>query len=137
MTQTEHEKEKEGFLFTYSAKEQQEVKAIREKYQPREENKMEKLRRLDAGVTEKATALSLAVGIQGTLVMGMGMSLTMTELGSAVGLFGTWCMVLGIFVGLIGIVFACLAYPVYQHTLKKERSRIAPEILRLTEELMK
>ena len=58
----------------------------------------------------------------------------MTELS---GFLGGTAMFIGIPVGLVGIVLAVLAYPVYNRILKKERQRIAPEILRLTEELMK
>ncbi len=137
MMQTQLENEKEEFRFTYSAKEQEELKKIRQKYQPQEEDKMEKLRSLDAGVTRKATAFSLSIGIIGALVMGTGMSLAMTDLGEILGLGGTAGMVLGIIIGIAGIVLACFAYPVYNRLLKKEREKIAPEILRLTEELMK
>jgi hypothetical protein len=45
--------------------------------------------------------------------------------------------VIGIIIGIIGIVMVCLAYPVYNRILKKEREKIAPEVLRLTDELMK
>ena len=51
------------FQYTYSAKEQEELKKIRNKYLPKEENKMELLRRLDAQVTEKATMYSIIVGV--------------------------------------------------------------------------
>ena len=40
-------------------------------------------------------------------------------------------------VGVVGGVLACLAYPLYQLVLRNERKRIAPEILKLTDELMK
>ena len=46
-------------------------------------------------------------------------------------------MIVGIGLGVIGIILACLAYPLYNRTLKKEREKIAPDILRLTDELMK
>ena len=46
-------------------------------------------------------------------------------------------MVFGVPVGLTGLVLVALAYPVYNRVLKKERERIAPEILRLSEELLK
>lgn len=126
--------EKESFSFTYSAKDQEELKEIRQKYQPQEENKMDKLRRLDARVMQKATMVSIAIGIVGALIMGTGMSLVMTDFGAGLGLVGTW---MGIIIGISGIVLICLAYPVYNRILKKEREKIAPEILRLTEELMK
>ena len=42
-----------------------------------------------------------------------------------------------IIIGLVGIVIFAMAYPVYQKVLKKEREKIAPEIIRLTDELMK
>lgn len=130
---------KETFRFTYSAKEQEEIKAIRKKYEVGEpaEDKMTQLRRLDSAVTQKATTVSLIFGIIGALIMGIGMSLAMTEIGETIGLNGGMEMLIGIVVGIIGIVFVSLAYPLYNHTLKNEREKIAPEIIRLTDELMK
>ena len=124
----------DNFSYTYSAAQQQEVEAIRKKYLPAEENKMEQLRRLDKSATGKAQVWAIAVGTVGTLVMGTGMSLCMTELS---GFLGGTAMFIGIPVGVIGIVLVALAYPVYNKILKKQRQRIAPEVLRLTEELMK
>lgn len=117
------------FQYTYSAKEQAQIKAIRSKYVPKEENKMEQLRRLDASVNQKATMYSLIVGIIGALIMGTGMSCCMVWADA-------W-LVPGIVIGLIGMAIAVTAYPLYNRVLKKERERIAPEILRLTDELMK
>ena len=125
---------KEGFNFTYSAAQQQEVENIRKKYLPKEEDKMEQLRKLHAIPTQKAQAASLAVGILGALIMGTGMSLAMTEIGAALG---SLAMVLGIAVGLVGMVLVALAYPFYNRVLKKQREKIAPEILRLSDELLK
>ncbi len=129
--------DKNTFQFTYSAKEQEEIKAIRKKYATPEksEDKMAQLRRLDASVYSKATTVSLVVGIIGALVMGLGMSLAMTDIGAALGT--VLAMTIGIGIGVVGIILASLAYPLYNRTLKKERERIAPEILRLTDELMK
>lgn len=130
---------KETFEFTYSAKEQEEIKAIRKKYSEPEktEDKMEELRRLDASVTQKATVVSLILGVFGTLVMGIGMSLAMTEIGEIIGLVSSVSMLIGIPVGTVGIVLVSLAYPTYNRIVKRERKRIAPEIIRLTDELMK
>ena len=125
---------KEGFSFTYSAAQQQEVEDIRKKYLPKEEDKMEQLRKLHAIPTQKAQAASLAVGVIGALIMGTGMSLAMTDIGSALG---SLAMVIGIAIGIVGMVLVALAYPLYNRVLKKQREKIAPEILRLTDELMK
>lgn len=127
----------ERFNYTYSAKEQEEIKAIRKKYVPEQktEDKMAQLRRLDAGVYSKATMASLVTGIIGALIMGLGMSLIMTDLGKALGT--VLSMVIGISAGIVGVVLVCLAYPVYNRTLQKERAKVAPEVLRLTDELMK
>lgn len=127
----------ERFNYTYSAKEQEEIKAIRKKYVPEQktEDKMAQLRRLDAGVYSKATMASLVTGIIGALIMGLGMSLIMTDLGKALGT--VLSMVIGISAGIVGVVLVCLAYPVYNRTLQKERAKVAPEILRLADELMK
>lgn len=100
-------------------------------------NTMEQLRRLDAGVTKKGSAAAIAIGVISVIIMGAGMSLVMTDIGEIIGLSYGYAMVLGIFVGFAGIVGVGLAYPVYNRIVKKERERIAPEILRLTDELMK
>ncbi|MBQ8781752.1 MAG: hypothetical protein IJZ72_08785 [Oscillospiraceae bacterium] len=121
-------KNKETFTYTYSAQQQEEIKKIREKYLPKEADKMEQLRRLDAGVTQKGTVVSLVIGIAGSLILGVGMCccLVWTEL-----------FILGIIVGTIGIAAVSMAYPAYNFIIKKEREKIAPEIIRLTDELMK
>lgn len=123
-----------SFEYTYSAQQQKEVEAIRQKYLPKEEDKMEQLRKLHHSASQKAQAASIAIGVIGALLLGTGMSLCMTELGAALGQF---TMVLGILVGVMGLVLVALAYPLYHRTLRKERARIAPEILRLTDELLK
>lgn len=130
-------REKETFNYTYSAKEQEEIKAIRKKYAAPEEteDKMTQLRRLDAAVTQKATTASLVFGMIGALIMGIGMSLIMTDIGKMLGT--TLALMIGIGVGIIGIVLVCMAYPIYNRILKKEREKIAPEIIRLSDELMK
>jgi len=123
-----------SFEYTYSAQQQKEVEAIRSKYLPREEDKMDQLRRMHRIPTQKAQAASIAQGVTGALILGTGMSLCLTELGSSLGNFA---IVLGIIIGLAGMVLAALAYPVYNRTLKKERKRIASDILKLTDELLK
>ncbi|MBE6927466.1 MAG: hypothetical protein E7467_03095 [Ruminococcaceae bacterium] len=125
---------KEGFSFTYSAEQQKEIEAIRNKYLPKEADKMEHLRKLHAVPTQKAQSWAIAVGVIGALIMGTGMSLAMTEIGAVLG---SLAMVLGIVVGIVGMVLVALAYPIYNRVLKRERQKIAPEILRLSDELLK
>ena len=125
-----------AFRYTYSAKEQTEVESIRKKYIPQEENKLSRLRRLDRSATQKAQACSLSLGIIGVLILGAGMSLFMSDLGAMLALQETLAMLIGIIAGITGLVLVALAYPAYNWVLKKERQRIAPEILRLTDELM-
>lgn len=122
-----------SFEYTYSAQQRQEIEAIRKKYLPKEEDKMEKLRRLHYSATQKAQAASIAIGVLGALILGTGMSLCMTDLGAVLG---HMAMVIGILVGVLGLVLVALAYPLYNRVLRRERQRIAPEILRLSEELL-
>ena len=135
----ENNNENKGFRYTYSAKEQAELKRIREKYTPstEAEDKMAKLRRLDASVTQKAQVIALIFGIVGALILGAGMSLCMSDFAEILGSHRDMAMVVGIPVGLVGGVLAALAYPMYNLIVKRERKKIAPEIIRLTDELMK
>lgn len=134
----EKNNEKGGFQYTYSAREQAELKRIREKYTPstEAEDKMERLRRLDAGVTQKAQVVALIFGIVGALILGAGMSLCMSDFAQILGSYRDMAMAIGIPIGLVGGVLAALAYPMYNLIVKRERKKIAPEIIRLTDELM-
>lgn len=137
MENNSREKEASGFggasfSYTYSAKQRDEIKRIRDKYERKEpdgEDNLERLRRLDASVTKKASMISIIVGVIGTLMLGIGMSIIMTEMNVPAPV--------GIAVGSLGIAVLGAAYPIYTHMAKKEREKLAPEILRITDELMK
>ncbi len=128
-----------GFSYTYSAKEQAEIKRIREKYTTPTggEDKMARLRRLDARVTGTAQVVAIAFGVIGVLILGFGMSLCLTELGAIFGTHKVAALLVGSAVGALGGVIAALAYPAYNVAIKRLRERHGPEILRLTEELMR
>ena len=115
------EEKKETFEYNYSAKQQKEIKTIREKYVPKEENKMEQLRRLDASATKPGTAASIIVGVIGALLFGIGMCCTMVWMGNL--------FIPGIVIGVAGLLAIAAAYPVYTHITKKQREKLAPEIM--------
>lgn len=119
----------ETFKYSYSANQQEEINAIRQKYMPKTENKMEQLRKLDKGVTKKGTILSVIVGVIGALLLGIGMCCTMV--------WADKFFALGIVVGIIGIAIVSLAYPLYNKITKREKEKIAPLIIRLTDDLTK
>lgn len=121
------ENNRETFEYTYSAEQQEEIEKIRRKYMPKEETKLDKLRKLDAAVTKPGTIVGLILGIVGILTMGGGMSCTLEG--------GPSLFVPGIIIGAIGILLMIVAYPIYKIITDKERERIAPQILALTEEL--
>lgn len=113
------------FEYTYSAKQQLELEKIRKKYLPQEESKMDRLRRLDESVTRPGTMISIIVGIAGTLIMGFGMCLCLE-----------WSeFIPGVIVGTAGMAILAAAYPIYSKITQKQREKIAPEILRLTDEI--
>ena len=92
----------EKFEFTYSGRQQDEIKKIRAKYTvSEEESKLEQLRRLDAGVTSKGTAVSLAIGILSALILGVGMC--------CCRVWGGPLFIPGILIGLLGILGVALA----------------------------
>lgn len=116
------------FEYTYSAPQQDQVKKIREKYLPKEETPMDLLRRLDRSVTRKGHVCSLVLGILSALVLGTGMWCTMV--------WESTLFVPGIFIGCIGLLGVSAAYPLFARITKQERARLAPEILRLTSNLL-
>ena len=116
------------FSYTYSAKQNREIEQIRKKYLPPEENRLEQLHRLDKRAERPGTVAAIVMGSVSALLLGIGMVLTMVY---------TRYFAAGIVIGLIGIAAVSLSYPVYQFITKKERRKLAPEILRLSDELLK
>lgn len=118
------------FQYTYSAAQQDEIKKIRKKYLPKEEttDKMELLRKLDESAETPGAIVALILGIVGTLFLGVGMCCV---------LLWTNYFALGVVVGIFGIITLSLAYPAYKKITQRRREKIAPEILRLTDELEK
>ncbi len=121
------ENNKGTFEYTYSAEQQAEIEMIRSKYITKEETKLNKLRKLDAAVTRPGTIAGLVMGIVGILIFGGGMSCTLVG--------GVAFLIPGIILGIIGVISMLVAYPLYKKITNKERERIAPQILALTEEL--
>lgn len=121
--------ENQHFSYNYSATRNKEVENIRRKYIPREESKLETLKRLDNRVQTAGMMESLCLGIIGVLVFGIGM-----------------CFFLDVFAGkawmtaffmIVGALLMAPAYPIYKSISRKTKEELTPEILRLSEEIMR
>lgn len=125
--------ENNTFRYSYSSSLQEELQDIKKKYtgQPesQEEDQLELLRKLDKSSTRKSTIVSIVMGAAGCLIMGIGMCCTMVW---AAAMF-----IPGIIIGVIGIAMMAAAYPVYVRITKKERAKIAPQVLDIIEKLSK
>lgn len=120
---------RDSFEFTYSAKQQKEIERIRNKYVSKEESKMEQLIRLDKQAERPGTIASITIGTIGTLLFGVGMCCVLVWK-SSIEIF-----VAGIVIGIIGMMVAGFAYPIYKKVTKKEREKIAEQIIALSDEL--
>lgn len=125
--------ENDTFRYSYSSSLQEELKDIKKKYaeQPedQQEDQLELLRKLDKSSTRKSTIVSIVMGAAGCLIMGIGMCCTMV-----------WAAAMflpGIIIGVAGIAMMAAAYPVYVRITKRERARIAPQVLDIIEKLSK
>lgn len=117
---------KQQVSITYSAEEQKELNSIRAKYAPKGSKpltNLDKAKAIDAKVESKGTMAGLAVGIIGTLILGLGMSCVLV-----------WDkLALGILIGLAGLAGVAGAYPAYQRVIRTERAKAADEIMKLSE----
>ena len=116
-----------AFSYTYNATCNQEVLNIRKKYLPREETKLEELKRLDSLVQNSGVTQSLCVGMVGCLFFGLGLCLAMEAIGQMI-----W---LGVILGLIGTAGMLAAFPVYRKFFNKAKAQHTPRILELAAEL--
>ena len=110
------------------------VQEIRSRYTETQHTELDELKALDAKVKKPANVFAYTYGSIGAIVMGAGMSLVMTEIGTILGLGNT--MVPGIVVGVVGLGMVCSTYPIYKKILSSRRKKFAPQILQLSEKLM-
>lgn len=118
------------FEYTYSAKQQEEIEQIRNKYLPKQESKMEQLRKLDKQAEIPGLIASITIGVIGVLLLGTGMCCTMVW-NTQRNIF-----MIGIIIGIIGIVAAGTAYPIYTKVTEKQRAKIADKIIALSNEIL-
>ena len=121
--------ENNTFSYNYSAERNKEVENIRRKYMPHEESKLERLKKLDLRVQMAGTIESLCFGIVGALVFGIGMCFFLDVFAGA-----AWLTAL---LMVLGAVIMIPAYPIYRRIARKTKTELTPEILRLSEEIMK
>lgn len=111
------------------------VQKIRSQYLEKEHTRLDALKELDAKVKRPANVFAYVYGSISAIVMGAGMSLVMTDIGSVIGLADG--MVPGILVGILGLALAMTTYPIYKAILARRKKQYGPAILELSEQLMK
>ena len=107
---------------------------IRTQYMEQQPSELDALRALDAEVKRPANVFAYVFGSISAIIMGAGMSLTMTDIGTTFGLENA--MIPGIAIGIVGMVMAIANYPVYKNILASRKKKYADQILSLSEKIM-
>ena len=111
------------------------VQKIRTQYTEKENTRLEELKALDRKVKKPANVFAYVFGTVSAIVMGCGMSLVMTDIGTQLGMTET--MMPGIAIGVTGLVLALFTYPIYKRILASRKKQYAPQIIALSDKLMK
>ncbi len=122
------------FKYNYSAARNREVERIRKKYLPHTESELERLRSLDAKVKRPAQVFAYVLGSISAVIMGAGMSLVMTDIGATLGIANA--LVPGIAIGVLGMIWALVNYPLYKGILESRKRKYGDEILKLSEKIL-
>ena len=125
------ENKENKFEYTYAApteKERREVENLRKQYLPEEKktDKLTRLRKLDESVKTPPQVTALTLGVVGTLIFGLGLTMILE-----------WSLVIwGTIVAAVGILPVAVAYPIYKWLFKKLQDKHREEILKLSEEIL-
>ena len=119
------------FTYEYSAKNKNEIEEIRKRYLPKEETKLDELKKLDDEVNRAGMIESLCMGIFGSLVFGLGFCFVLQVLGE-----GLLFIVLGVVLGIIGAGIMLFTYPLYSKIHNEAKEKLSSKILELTSELL-
>ena len=111
------------------------VQKIRSQYTEKESTELDTLRELDAKIKRPANVFAYVFGSISTIIMGAGMSLVMTDIGTRVGLSDS--MLPGIIIGIAGMFMAIINYPIYKGILGARRRKFADKIIAISDKIMK
>ncbi len=107
---------------------------IRTQYMEKQATELDELRALDAKVKRPANVFAYLFGSISAIIMGSGMSLVMTDVGSTVGIADAF--VPGIIIGLVGLVMAIFNYSIYNRILASRKKKYAEKIIKISEKIM-
>ena len=110
------------------------VQKIRTQYTEKEHTQLDALKELDAKVKRPANVFAYIFGSISAIIMGSGMSLVMTDIGSTIGVEDN--IVFGIVIGILGMLMAIINYPIYKKLLASRRKKYADQIMKLSEKIM-
>jgi len=110
------------------------VQKIRTQYVDKEHTQLDELKALDAKVKRPVNVFAYIFGSISAMIMGSGMSLVMTDIGSVVGIENA--MVPGIIIGIVGMFLAIINYPVYKGILTSRRKKYAAQIMELSDKII-
>ena len=111
------------------------VEKIRSQYLEQEQTELDKLKALDAKVKKPAKVFGYVYGSLGAIVMGAGMSLVMSDIGTLLGITET--LILGIAAGVVGLAMSCTTYPIYKKILNSRKKKYAGKVMELSERITK
>ena len=107
---------------------------IRTQYMEQRPSALDELKELDAQVKRPANVFAYVFGSISAIIMGCGMSLVMTDIGTTLGMADS--MIPGIVIGVVGMVMAIINYPIYKSILSSRKAKYADQILALSEKIM-
>ena len=103
---------------------------IANEYSVKETTKVRQLKKLDAKAKNTSNIFAYTFGVASSLVLGTGMCLSMSVIGSGIGAF-----VGGIIIGILGLVGCGVNYPIYKKLRENGKKKYASDIIRLAKEI--
>ena len=110
----------------------QKAEKIRKAYLPKEEDKLQKLTALNKKVHRPIKMLAYIIGTIGSLILGIGMCLSMKVIGANL----SFVMPLGIGVGVLGILIVSINYPIYKKLLENRKKLYSCQIIEISDSLL-
>lgn len=107
------------------------AEAIANEYAPKDTSKVVALRKLDRKAKSPANIFAYTFGVGMTLILGLGMCLSM-------GVLGNGSMLMtggGILLGVLGLAGLGMNYPIYKKILHAGKEKYAFEIVQLAREI--